>query len=64
MAVNTFNDSKTNEKGIPYSQTPGFGKGNKEVSSNQLPSTAKVFKPATSNLMTGTSSNRGSGGTK
>lgn len=64
MAVNTFNDSKTNEKGIPYAQTPGFGKGNKEVSLNQLPSNARVVKPATSNLMTGMSSSRGSGGAK
>lgn len=62
--VNIFADSKTNEMGIPYAQTPGFGKGNKEVSRNQLPSTARVVKPAPSNLMTGMSQSRGAGGTK
>lgn len=62
--VNVFADSKANEMGIPYAQTPGLGKGNKEVSLNQLPSTARVVKPATSNLMTGMSASRGSGGTK
>ncbi len=36
----------------------------KQDSMNQLPSTAKVYKPAKSNLMTGMSQNRGPGGAK
>lgn len=39
--------------------TPGASE-----SGNSLPSTAKVFKSAKSNLMTGSSQNRGPGGTK
>lgn len=62
--VNKFPDQTTNEMKIPYGQTPGFQKGNKEVSMNQMPSTARVVKPATSNLMTGMSQNRGTGGNK
>lgn len=56
--------SGTNDMGIPHGQSPSFGKGNKEVSMNQLPSTARVIKPASSNLMTGMSQNRGAGGNK
>lgn len=61
--VNVFTN-RDNSMGIPAGQSPGFGDGNKEVSRNQLPSTARVVKPATSNLMTGMSQNRGSGGNK
>lgn len=50
--------------GVPDGQTPGYGKGNKEVSMNQLPSNARVVKPASSNLMTGMSQSRGAGGNK
>jgi hypothetical protein len=54
----------SNSMGIPDGQAPGFGRGNKEVSLNQLPSTARVLKAAKSNLMTGMSQNRGPGGNK
>ena len=60
----SFLASGTNELGVPDGQTPGLGKGNKEVSMNQLPSNARVVKPATSNLMTGMSQSRGAGGAK
>lgn len=50
--------------GVPDGQTPGMGKGNKEVSQNQLPANAKVIYCAPSNLMTGMSQSRGPGGTK
>ena len=62
--VNVYPDSKTNEIGVPYGQTPGLGKGNKEVSMNQLPANAKVIYCSKSDLMTGMSQNRGPGGTK
>jgi hypothetical protein len=43
----------------------GFGSGlSKQDSMNALPSTARVVKPASSNLMTGMSQNRGPGGAK
>jgi hypothetical protein len=45
--------------GVPDGQTPGFGRGNKEVSMNQLPSNARVVKPASSNLLEGMSQSRG-----
>lgn len=54
----------SNSMGIPDGQAPGFGKGNKEVSMNQLPANAKVIASAKSNLMTGMSQNRGPGGAK
>lgn len=54
--------SGTNEMGIPHGQSPGLGRGNKEASGNALTSNAHVRKPATSNLMTGVSQTRGSGG--
>ena len=63
MAVNEL-PSGTNSMGIPHGQSPGFGKGNKEVSGNALTSNARVLKPASSNLMAGMSQNRGSGGAK
>lgn len=65
-AGSKVNESATgkNSMGIPDGQTPGIGKGNKEVSMNQLPSTAKVHYPAKSNLMTGMSQTRGPGGAK
>ena len=56
--------SGTNGMGIPHGQSPGLGQGNKEASMNALTSNARVVKPASSNLMTGSSQNRGSGGTK
>lgn len=62
--VNVFSQNGTNSMGIPHGQSPSLGKGNKEVSMNQLPSTARVLKPAKSNLMTGMSQNRGAGGNK
>lgn len=55
---------KKNSMGIPDGQTPGFGDGAKQNSLNQLPSTARVVKAAKSNLMTGSSQNRGAGGAK
>lgn len=61
--VNVFKNVD-NEIGIPAGQSPGFAKGNKEISLNQLPSNARVLKPATSDLMTGMSQNRGPGGNK
>jgi hypothetical protein len=59
-----FLTSGENENGVPDGQTPGFGRGNKEVSLNQLTSNARVVKPATSNLMQGMSQSRGAGGAK
>lgn len=60
--VNYLAPGSTN--GVPYGQTPGFGKGTPEISQNQLPSTARVIKSAPSTLMTGMSDHRGSGGAK
>ena len=62
--VNKFSAEATNELGVPAGQTPGFGEGSSEISMNQLPSTARVVKSAKSNLMTGSSQNRGSGGNR
>ena len=62
--VNNINENDKNEMGIPASQSPGINKGNKELSMNQLPSTARVVKPASSNLMSGMSQSRGAGGAK
>lgn len=42
----------------------GFHTSDKKDSFNQLPSTARVVKPASSNLMTGMSQSRGKGGNK
>lgn len=60
--VNDLDENGTNSMGIPHRQTPGIGNGDKKNSLNQLPSTARVVKPASSNLMTGMSSSRGAGG--
>jgi hypothetical protein len=60
--VSFLADGSTN--GIPDGQTPGLGKGNKEVSMNQLPANSKVIYSSKSDLMTGMSQHRGSGGTK
>jgi len=46
---------------VPEGQSPGFEMGTPEVSMNQLPSNARVVKSAKSNLMEGSSQNRGSG---
>jgi len=62
--VNYYNLSKTNSIGIPAGQAPGIDSGSKNLSMNQLPGNARVLKAATSNLMTGMSQNRGSGGNK
>lgn len=62
--VNDIDDGKTNAIGIPYGQAPGIGNGDGASSMNDLPSIAKVYKPATSNLMSGMSQNRGSGGNR
>lgn len=62
--VNKTDSESGNSMGIPARQTPGLGKGNKELSGNQLPSTARVVKPASSHLMAGMSQSRGSGGNK
>jgi hypothetical protein len=56
--VNTFTNSD-NEIGIPAGQSPGFGKGNKEISMNQLPSNSKVIFSAKSSLMEDMSQYRG-----
>jgi hypothetical protein len=48
-----------NSMGIPNGQSPGLGKGNKEVSLNQLPSNARVVKSASSHLMESMSQSRG-----
>lgn len=61
--VNTYSKS-VNELGVPNGQTPGIGKGNRELSMNGLASNARVLKPAASNLMTGMSQSRGPGGAK
>lgn len=53
-----------NEIGISAGQAPGIGGGQKTNSLNQLPSTARVVKSASSTLMEGMSSSRGSGGAK
>lgn len=59
-----FLSSGTNSIGVPDGQTPGYGRGTAEESTNQLPSNARVVKSATSNLMTGMSQTRGAGGAK
>lgn len=62
--VNDLDEAKSNELGVPYGQTPGLGGGHKETSMNQLASNARVVLCAKSNLMTGSSQNRGPGGAK
>lgn len=62
--VNDLDEGGSNSIGVPHGQTPGIGNGDKANSMNALPSAARVVKSAPSNLMTGMSQNRGSGGNK